>query len=143
VTFYGFLADMVVAFHVAYVAFVVVGQLLILLGWLLGWKWIRNFWFRLLHLLAIGIVAFESMATIVCPLTTLESYLREQAGQEVSEASFMGRFLHALIFHDYPQSYFDIGNVVFALLVILTFWLARPNLPKFLRRDMRLKQNAM
>jgi hypothetical protein len=143
VSFYGFLADIVVAFHVAYVAFVVVGQLLIIFGWLLGWKWIRNFWFRLLHLLAIGIVAVESMIAFVCPLTTLENYLRERAGQEVSEASFMGRFFHALIFHELDQSYFDIGNVVFALLVVLTFFMARPHLPGFLRKDIRLRQSTM
>src|SRR2546429_3650055 len=94
VAFYGYLADVVVAAHAGYVAFVILGQLLILVGWVLGWKWIRNFWFRLLHLLAIAIVAIESVATIMCPLTTLESYLRERAGQEVSEASFMGRCLH-------------------------------------------------
>lgn len=127
--YYGYLADMVVALHVGYVAFVVVGQLLILLGWGLGWKWIRNFWFRLAHLIAICIVAVEGMTATICPLTTLENYLRGQAGQEVSEATFMGRFLHSLIFHDFPQRYFDMSYVVFALLVILTFIMVRPNWP--------------
>ena len=129
VAFYGYLADIVVAFHVGYVAFVVVGQLLILLGWIVGWKWIRNFWFRILHLIAISIVALESMTGTMCPLTTLESNLREWAGQEVSDASFIGRFLHGLILHEWPQRYFDIMNICFGLLVIVTFALARPHWP--------------
>ncbi|MFL5245473.1 MAG: DUF2784 domain-containing protein [Gemmataceae bacterium] len=128
--FYGYLADAVVAFHVGYVAFIVVGQLLIVLGWILRWSWIKNFGFRLSHLLAIGIVAVESMSGMTCPLTTLEDRLREWAGQEVSQATFMGRCLHALIFHDLPQSYFDMANVVFALIVVATFLAARPRLPR-------------
>jgi hypothetical protein len=39
--FYSFLADVVVALHVAYVGFVVVGLLLILLGLPLRWSWGR------------------------------------------------------------------------------------------------------
>ena len=43
--------------HAAYVAFVVVGQLLIFAGWLARWQWIRNAWFRGIHVLTIFIVA--------------------------------------------------------------------------------------
>ncbi len=35
-------ANLVLITHVAYVAFVVIGLLLILLGGFCGWKWIRN-----------------------------------------------------------------------------------------------------
>jgi hypothetical protein len=100
VTYYGYLADLVVALHFGYVAFVVLGQLAIIVGWIIGWKWIKNFWFRIMHLTAISIVAIESLTNIVCPLTTLEGTLREWAGQPVSDASFIGRFLHGLILHD-------------------------------------------
>src|SRR5215216_1255065 len=76
---YGFLADLMVAVHVGYVGYVVVGQLLIWLGWALGWKWVRNFWFRATHLLAIGIVAYEEVMGIRCPLSVWEEHFRELA----------------------------------------------------------------
>ena len=59
------LANLVVALHVGYVGFVVVGLLLIVLGLIFGWAWVRNPWFRGLHLLAITIVAVWLIPQIV------------------------------------------------------------------------------
>ena len=58
--FYRLLADFVVAIHFGYVLFVLVGMLLILVGIVLKWKWVRNFWFRMVHFLAIAIVVVVS-----------------------------------------------------------------------------------
>jgi len=69
---YRLAADAVVIVHVAYVAFVAVGLLAILLGLVCRWRWVRNFWFRSLHLLAILVVAAEAVCGITCPLTTWE-----------------------------------------------------------------------
>ena len=41
------LADSLLVVHFAFVAFVVVGFILILAGLWCGWKWVRNFWFRI------------------------------------------------------------------------------------------------
>lgn len=123
---YGFLADLVVAFHVAYVSFVVGGQLAIMLGIALRWQWIRNFWFRLAHLLAITLVATEAIADVPCPLTVWERDLRLLAGQEASGETFIGRLLHALIFYDFPTWVFTATYISFALIVLGTFVLAPP-----------------
>lgn len=79
------LADIVLIAHVAFVAFVVLGLLLILYGGCRNWRWIRNPWFRVLHLVAIGLVVIQSWLGIICPLTTLEVALRERAGQVTYE----------------------------------------------------------
>ena len=71
-TRYRLAADAVVLVHFSYVAFVVVGLAAILLGLVCRWGWVRNFWFRSLHLLAILIVAAEAVCGITCPLTTWE-----------------------------------------------------------------------
>jgi hypothetical protein len=63
---YGFLADLTVAVHVGYVAYVVAGEALILIGWGLGWRWVRNFWFRATHLLAIAVVVTEEVFGVRC-----------------------------------------------------------------------------
>ena len=70
------------------------GLLLILLGACLRWQWVRNRWFRVAHLLAIVIVAFEAINNIECPLTTWEYDLRRLAGQDVTGAA---EHLHAVV----------------------------------------------
>src|SRR5262249_24175615 len=74
------LADLIVVLHATYFSFVVFGLLLILLGVVFRWGWVRNFWFRTLHLTAIGIVVLEALIGMNCPLTDWEDRLREMAG---------------------------------------------------------------
>jgi hypothetical protein len=123
---YGFGADVVVALHLAYVGFVLFGQVAILIGLLLGWGWVRNRWFRLGHLTAIVIVALEALLGIACPLTVWEENLRHLAGQEVTGDSFIGRCMHNMLFYSIEPWVFTVCYVAFALLVIATFVLAPP-----------------
>ena len=115
------LADIVVLIHALFVLFVVAGQLLILAGWLLKWNWTRNPAFRIAHLAAIGFVVAEAWLGIVCPLTTLEMELRASAGQSVHEMSFIGFWLHRLLFYTAPEWVFTLIYTLFALLVAATF----------------------
>jgi len=126
---YGFLADLMVAIHVGYVGYVVVGQLLIWLGWALGWKWVRNFWFRATHLLAIAIVAYEEVMGIRCPLSVWEEYFREKAGQPTTGETFLGRLLHSLIFYDFQPWVFTTIYLTTLSVVLLTLILCRPRWP--------------
>ena len=50
---YSLLTDLVVAVHIGYVAYIIVGLALILVGLGRKWGWVRNPWFRLTHLAAI------------------------------------------------------------------------------------------
>jgi hypothetical protein len=123
---YGLLTDLLVAVHVGYFCYIVIGQLLIWLGLALRWQWVRNPWFRWTHLLAITIVATEAAFAWDCPLTVWEGQLRAAAGQEVSGESFVGRLLHALIFLRLPSWAYPIIHIGFAVLVLGTFVLAPP-----------------
>ena len=124
---YAFLADSLVALHVAYVGFVVIGQLLILLGLALGWKWVRNPTFRILHLLAIVIVAIEAGFDVECPLTVWERDLRSLAGQPIAEGSFIGRLFHNILFYEgADEALFQKMHIAFGVLVLATFLLAPP-----------------
>jgi Protein of Unknown function (DUF2784) len=96
------LADIVLIFHAAYVAFVVLGLAAIVVGWALGWRWVRNTWFRGLHLVAIGLVFAESIMGIACPLTVFENWLRWHAGEQGYSTDFLAYWVHQLIFHDWP-----------------------------------------
>ncbi len=122
---YAFLADAVLLLHVLIVAFIVTGLILILLGGLLGWHWIRNFWFRLTHLAAIGIVVAQAWLGRLCPLTIVEAWLRQQAGLETYEETFIQYWLQRVLYYDFPLWVFAIAYSVFGLFVLLA-WMKFP-----------------
>jgi hypothetical protein len=125
------LADIVVAFHLLYVGFAVGGELVILAGGLLGWGWVRNLTFRVIHLIAVVFVAFESLVGILCPLTVWEHRLRSAAGQHVEEdITFVGQLIRSIIFYDFPPVFFTFLYVGFGLLVVLTFLFIPPRRKK-------------
>jgi hypothetical protein len=123
---YRFAADVVVVLHAAYVSFVLFGQLAILAGILCRWDWVRNRTFRWLHLAAISIVVVESLLGIVCPLTTLEAWLRAQSGQATYAGDFIGHWVHELLFYDAPPWVFTLIYSAFGLTVLGAFFLAPP-----------------
>jgi hypothetical protein len=70
------LADLVLAIHFALAAFVASGLLLIPIGAICNWQWVRNKVFRTVHAGLMVFVAFEALIGMTCPLTTIEAYLR-------------------------------------------------------------------
>ena len=121
------LADLVLVVHAAFVAFVVVGLVLIWVGRFRGWQFVRNVWFRVAHLAAMGVVAMESLGGFVCPLTTWEDRLRLLAGgQQRYEGAFIQHWLHPLIFFDLGEHVFTVAYLAFFLAVGISFWLITP-----------------
>jgi Protein of Unknown function (DUF2784) len=120
------LADLIVVAHATYVTFVVFGLVAILLGILFRWRWVRNVWFRTIHLIAIGIVVGESLTGIDCPLTVWERQLREMAGQTGYTGDFVGYWAHQLIFFRADRWVFTALYALFGLAVLAAFILAPP-----------------
>lgn len=123
---YRLLADLVVIVHAAWVLFIVLGQVAILLGLALGKSWARNVWLRSIHLVMIGYVVLEAALGWDCPLTVWEHRLREQAGQATYPGDFLGYWAHRLIFVDAEPWVFTLVYVLFGLLVAATFVGAPP-----------------
>ena len=113
-------ADVVLATHAALVVFVVGGQVLILAGWMLGWRWPRNLAFRLAHAGVIALVVLESWLGVTCPLTWIEFRLRAAAGSPPAAESFIGHWLQRLIFYDAPSWAFTLVYTSFAAVVAAT-----------------------
>ncbi len=126
---YSLLADIVVILHAAYVGFVIFGLLAVLLGYLRGWKWVSNFWFRAIHLSMILTVVVESWLNIVCPLTTLEKYLRAKGGDEGYQGDFIGRWVHDLLFVELSPEILTVVYTVFGLTVLGALWIVPPDWP--------------
>jgi hypothetical protein len=117
------LADAILIVHLLFVLFVVGGLLAIWSGALLGWRWIHNFWLRAAHLGAILFVAVESLAGLMCPLTVWEDLLR---GKDAGGAGFIQRWVSRMLYYDLPGSAFTAIYVLFAAIVVMTFWKIPP-----------------
>ena len=125
-----FLADIIAIIHLGYVIFVILGFILILAGVFLGWSWVRNLWFRIIHLMAIAAVALEAILGINCPLTVLEFSLRYGVPPSEKRVSFVGTIVDSILYYDAPAWLFTIIYVGFALLVAITFIMAPPSRKK-------------
>lgn len=123
---YQIMANLVLLLHVTIVLFVVLGLVLVFVGNASGWRWVNNPWFRLSHLLAIGVVVAEVWLDFVCPLTTLEMWLRAQTGGVGYSGGFIEHWLRHLLYYDAPAWVFTAAYTVFGLLVLATWWIYPP-----------------
>ena len=119
-------ADAILVVHVLFVAFVVFGLVLILLGKQFSWRWVRNPWFRWTHIVAIGVVVLQSWLGVICPLTTWEMALRERAGDAVYSGAFIARWLESLLYFELPAWVFVVSYTLFGALVVASWFWVRP-----------------
>ncbi len=123
------LADAILVIHVLFVGFVVFGLVCIFAGYFLHWHWVRNRLFRVLHLLAIGIVVGQAWLGMICPLTTWEMSLREAAGISVYTGSFIQYWLQKLLYWDAPGWVFVALYTGFGCLILASWYFVRPYAP--------------
>jgi len=123
-------ADLILATHALFVAFVILGLVAVLLGKYRRWGWVRNGWFRLAHLAAIVIVIAESWLGMVCPLTEWEIRSREAAGGSAYSGPFIRHWLHQVLFYDFDPWVFTVAYTAFGILVVLAWLLVPPESPK-------------
>lgn len=119
-------ADLVLYLHVTFVVFVLAGLGLIIAGAIRGWSWIRNGWFRLAHLAAIGIVVLQAWLGVHCPLTVLEMWLRRKAGDTSYPGAFIAHWVEQILYYDLPAWVFTLSYTGFGLLVIACWIWIRP-----------------
>jgi hypothetical protein len=112
------MADALLVVHFLIVAFIVGGLLLVWTGAALGWRWVRNPWFRYLHLAAIVFVAAEALLGVMCPLTVWEDMLRGGVRAE----SFVGRWVRYFLYYEAPPWVFTAAYVAWTLATLLTLW---------------------
>ena len=99
-------ADAVLLVHFAFVAFVVLGGLLLL-------RWPALAW---IHLPAVAWAAIVELAGWVCPLTPLEVTLRQAAGVSGYSGDFLEHYIVALL---YPEGLTRTLQVSLGAFVIL------------------------
>ncbi len=125
-SFYLIVADLMLLLHTLFVAFVVLGLLIILVGHFLSWSWVRNFWFRVLHLVAISIVTVQTWFGLSCPLTIWERALRARGGEETYQGAFIAHWLEMILYYQAPWWAFVLCYTAFAALVVATWYFIPP-----------------
>ena len=109
------LADAVLLLHLAFVFFVLFGGLLAL-------RWRKALW---VHLPAAAWGIFIEFSGWTCPLTPLESWLREQSGASGFTGDFIGHYLDALLYPDdlSRNSQLILGSIVMLVNGGIYLWL--------------------
>ncbi len=108
---YGALAEATVVVHLGWILFLIVGAIP-------GRRWR---WVRWLHL---GGLAFAIVLTArgwLCPLTHLEAWLRDRAGQGAYEETFIGHYAEKLVYLQVSRSAVLAGTAALAVLTILIY----------------------
>ena len=113
--FYRIAADLVLALHLGFIAFVVLGGLLIL----------RYRWVAYVHVPAAVWGAFVEITGRICPLTIWENSFRQSAGESGYSESFVEHYLLPVI---YPAGLtrsiqFWIAGCVIIVNVVIYAWL--------------------
>lgn len=104
-TFFLIAADAVIAIHLAFILFAVLGGFLV-------WRWQKLIWF---HLPAGGWAAAIEFWGWTCPLTPLENWLRERGGEAGYGAGFIEHYFWPLL---YPAALTRERQIVLGLLVL-------------------------
>ena len=112
---YLLLADLIIILHLGFIVFAALGGLLL-------FKWPHLAW---LHLPAVIWGAFTEFMGLICPLTPLEIWLRQQAGAEPYQDSFISHYLVPLIYPPGLTSSMQwlLGGILVTLNVLIYAWL--------------------
>lgn len=126
------LADVVLVLHGAVVLFVIGGLAMVFVGNWRRWRWVNGMRFRLAHLAIVAVVAVQGWLGVVCPLTTLEMWLRAKIGGPIYSVSFIQYWGQRLLYYEGPPWVFAVAYTLFGLLVVAA-WVRFP--PRFRRRE--------
>lgn len=125
-SFYLLAADSILLVHALCVVFVVLGLILIVVGKLLHWSWVRNRWFRIVHMATIGVVVVQSWLGRICPLTIWEMALRQKGGGSTYEGGFIAHWLGWLLYYEAPAWVFVVAYTLFGTVALASWFWVRP-----------------
>lgn len=117
----------ILVLHFAIIAFNVAGCVLVPVGAWRGWRWVREFWWRLAHLVGFAVVAAQALAGQACFLTVWQADL-EGGGAQVQP--LVAGWIDRLIYLPLPLWVFAVAYVVVFLYVVALWLWVRPRPPR-------------
>jgi len=120
------LALVVLAVHVAVIAFNVLGLIAIPLGGLPDWRFVRVFWWRALHLALLAVPALQALFGRTCFLTLWQAMLEQEVGARASQEPLIARLVESVIFWPLPIWFFAALYVAIWIYALALWWLVPP-----------------
>ena len=119
---YRFLADLVLSAHFLFALFTVLGGLLVL-------RWRKLMW---LHLACVFWGVLIQLANWTCPLTPLESYLREMGGESGYEGGFIEYYVSLILYPEYltVELRYLLGILLIVVNLFIYFYIFKSKLRK-------------
>jgi hypothetical protein len=112
------LAGLVLAVHLVIILFIAFGMVAVPIGAGLGWRFVRRYWWRALHLLAMVLVAAQALLGRACFLTLWQAALESNG---TSPQPLIYAYVNRLIFWPLPLWVFTVFYLVL-LAYTLALW---------------------
>ena len=109
---YSLLSNLVLAIHLLFILFVVLGGLLAF-----RWRWVLP-----IHLVAAIWGVLIEVFYWGCPLTPLEKYFREQAGMQGYEGGFIEHYLISVIYPEGLTTPIRFGLAAFVIIINIVIY---------------------
>lgn len=116
----------VLAVHCLIIVFNVAGLILIPLGACRHWEWVRGFYWRLLHLLCLTVVAVQALAGRACFLTLWQARL----GGGGHPQPMIAGWIDHLIYWPLPLWVFAVLYTLVWVYVLVLWWRVPPRYPQ-------------
>ena len=116
------LAELIVILHLLFIVFAMFGGLLVI-------KWPRLVW---LHIPVVAWGALTEFLGLICPLTPLEIWLRQQAGVDSYQGGFISHYLVPLIYPPglTPGTQWLLGGGLVIFNILIYAWVYRRGHPR-------------
>ena len=117
-------SEIILFIHFLIFLFITLSFILIPVGYFQKWKWVKNKYYRSMHLILMGIISIETILGFMCPLTILENYLRD----DIKVDNKFTEIVHQILYWNLPNYQFIILYILsFSYLIFLWFFF-KPNL---------------
>ena len=115
-------AELIVILHLLFIVFAMFGGLLVI-------KWPRLVW---LHIPVVAWGALTEFLGLICPLTPLEIWLRQQAGVDSYQGGFISHYLVPLIYPPglTPGMQWLLGGGLVLFNILIYAWVYRRGHPR-------------
>ena len=116
-------SEIVLLFHFCIFLFITLSFFLIPLGYYLKWEWVKNKYYRLIHLVLMVIIFIETILGFMCPLTILENFLRN----DIEINNKITQIIHQIMYWDLPTYQFIILYLLSLLYLIFLWFFFKPD----------------
>jgi len=138
-------ADLLAIGHFALVWYVILLQMLVFVGWWRGWRWVRGFWLRLVHLALMAVITGQAAYStadqiaysnapeipgndiwIECPFTIWERQLRGGDLANIDGSWPVARLANRFLYARVPTLPVLVGYLIFLVGVFISWVFFRP-----------------